>query len=76
MTFICLEIKKTYFISDISDVVVDHNCVSPWWQQVHSCCRSSKQNMAAFVIALVCFNVAHSFKASKAAVGPHEIIGA
>jgi hypothetical protein len=52
-------------VPDMSEVLVDHNLPSPWWQWVRDACSQSEQNLAAFITALVCRQVSGQFAASQ-----------
>ena len=52
-------------ISDLSEVLVDLNHISPWWQRVRDACSQSEQNCAAYITGLVCRKVASDFITSQ-----------
>ncbi|KAK7104713.1 rab3 GTPase-activating protein non-catalytic subunit-like [Littorina saxatilis] len=58
-------IKTITGMTDMSEVLVDHNHRSPWWQRVRDACSQSEQNCSAFVTALVCRRVAADFITSQ-----------
>ena len=45
----------------MSEVFVDHNTSSPWWQRVRDACSQSEQSAAALLTALVGRRVAADF---------------
>ncbi|XP_076441806.1 rab3 GTPase-activating protein non-catalytic subunit-like [Babylonia areolata] len=52
-------------MTDTSEVLVDGNRTSPWWQRVRDASSQSQQNCAAYITALVCRKVAADFIVSQ-----------
>ena len=51
-------IIRFIWLSGATDVSVDHNCISPWWQSVRSICSKSQHISAALLAAVVSKSVA------------------
>ncbi|XP_055956898.1 rab3 GTPase-activating protein non-catalytic subunit [Patella vulgata] len=51
-------IKSITAMTDKSDVLVDNNAISPWWQKVRDQCSHSDHIQSAYIAALTCKGVA------------------
>ncbi|CAG5127370.1 unnamed protein product, partial [Candidula unifasciata] len=51
-------VKSITALADVSEVVVDPNLSSAWWQQVRSLCSQSENCRAAFLAVLACKSIA------------------
>ncbi|XP_025103721.1 rab3 GTPase-activating protein non-catalytic subunit-like isoform X2 [Pomacea canaliculata] len=45
-------------MTDMMEVLVDHNTVSPWWQRVRDACSQCENSCPAYLAALTCRKVA------------------
>ncbi|KAK7502781.1 hypothetical protein BaRGS_00006031 [Batillaria attramentaria] len=58
-------VKTITAMTDTSEVLVDVNTMSPWWQRVRDACSQSEHCCAAYIAAVTCRRVAADFISSQ-----------